>query len=130
MADIVYPGQTPGQVLNEDSLPTNSDVVIYKGDYVEFFVPLKDAAGAAIDITGWTARAVLKSDYNDRAPKPFTCTISDAVAGIVKVFMSSTQTTELLPGSYIWDLEAENTDEEVRTFYAGDVTVYNEVTTA
>lgn len=129
MADIVYPGQTPGQVLNSDALPTNSDIVIYKGDYVEFFVPLLNALGAPIDITGWTARAVLKSDYSDRASKPFTCTVDDAVAGIVKVFMSSTQTTELLPGSYIWDLEAENLEGEIRTFYAGDVTVYNEVTT-
>lgn len=130
MADIVYPGQTPGQVLNSETLPTNSDLVIYKGDYVEFFVILRNALEVPIDITGWVIRAVLKSDYADRDPKPFVCTVEDGLAGEVKVFMSSEYTSQLLPGSYIWDLEGENLAEEVRTFYAGDVTVYNEVTSS
>ena len=129
MADIVYPGQTPESKLNLNALPSNADLIIYKGDYLELFVTLKDEAGVALDLTGFTPEAVLKADYYDRAPKPFTCTLDDAPAGRVRIFMSSTITSELMPGAYIWDFQVTDGSGETRTYLAGDVTVYNEVTT-
>lgn len=129
MADIVYPGQTPGSTLNSEALPDNRDIVIYKGDYLEIFVTLKDELGVEIDLTGYTPEAVLKSDYNDRSPKPFTCTLADPEAGKVRIFLSSSITSTLLPGSYIWDFQVTNPEGETRTYLAGDVIVYNEVTT-
>lgn len=128
MADIVYPGQT-GEVLNEDALPSNVDLVIYKGDYVEVFFVCKDALGAPVNITGFTPKAVLKFDYNDRDPKPFTCTVVAETPGMVRVFMGSATTSQLLPGSYIYDLQVTDLASQTKTYFAGDVTVYNEVTT-
>lgn len=129
MADIVYPGQSAGDALNSTALPSNNDLVIYKGDYVEIFVSLKDSLGAAVNLTGYVPKAVLKSDYNDRDPKPFDCSVVDATGGKVRIFLSSTITSTLLPGSYIWDFQVTDVDGESRTYLAGDVTVYNEVTT-
>ena len=128
MADIVYPGQATGGALNSTALPSNSDLVVYKGDYVEILLTLKDSVGAPIDLTGATPRAQLKSDYSDRQPKEFNCTVTDALAGKVRVFLSSAVTSELLPGSFIWDFQITSADGNTRTYLAGDVTVYNEVT--
>lgn len=128
MADLVYTGSTPGGPLNSGAMPTNFDLVIYKGDYVEIFVTVKDSVGSPVNLTGQTPAAVLKSGYDDWSPKPFTCTITNAAGGVVRIFMSSTQTKTLVPSSYIWDFQITNTISETRTYLAGDVTVYNEVT--
>lgn len=128
MADIVFPGQSAGAALNSDSLPANSDLVIYKGDHVRLNVFVTEG-GQPVDLTGATAKAQLKSDYTDRSPKEFVCTVIDALTGEVEIFLPSTITSELLPGSYIWDFQITFSAEETRTYFAGDVTVYNEVTT-
>lgn len=126
MADIVYAGADAGTPLNQAALPANNDLVIYKGDYVRLLVTVRDSTGNAINLTGTTPKAVLKSDYTDRDPKPFACTIKGL--GQVEIFLSSAVTSTLLPGSYIWDFQITFADSQTRTYLAGDVTVYNEVT--
>lgn len=126
MADIVFPGATPGSTFNSDALPTNADLVIYKGDFVRFNVTLP--AGFP-SLTSATVKAQLKTDYNDRDPKAFTCTITNPTTGVIEVYMPSSITTNILPGSYIWDLQVTFVTTDVRTYFAGDVTVINEVTT-
>lgn len=127
MADIVFPGETAG-VLNAASLPANHDLVIYKGDYVELFITVKTAGGVPVTLTGTVPKAMLKSDYSDRAPLEFTATLTGE-PGEVSLVLSSAQTATLLPGSYIWDFQVTTTvSGQTRTYIAGDVTVINEVT--
>lgn len=129
MADIVNPGAAAGGPINSGAMPSNQNLEIYKGDFVEIFVTIKDFnTGVPVNLTGYTPAAVLKSGYEDYTPKPFVCTITNAAAGIVRIFMSSSYTKTLLPGSYIWDFQVTSPTSETRTYLAGDVTVYNEVT--
>lgn len=128
MADIVYPGQTAGGPLNSGAMPSNHDLAIYKGDYVELFVTVKDSLGVAVNLTGTTPKAQLKSDYEDATPIDFVCTLT-GVTGQVKIFLSSATCSTLEPGTYIWDFQITDTTSKTRTYLAGDVVVYNEVTT-
>lgn len=128
MADIVYSGQQAGGALNSDALPANYDLVIYKGDYVRLLVSVTDSELEAMDLTGAVPEAVLKSDYSDQSPIPLQCTITSN-PGEVEVFLSSADSSSLIPGSYIWDFQITFAGGNTRTFLAGDVTVYNEVTT-
>ena len=127
MADLVFPGSA-GTTLNAAALPANNDLIIYKGDYVELFVTIKDSTGTAISLVGSTPKAQLKNDYSDQAPKSFTCTLT-GTTGQVKIYLPSSITSTLLPGSYIWDFQVTFASGDTRTYLAGDVTVYNEVTT-
>lgn len=127
MADLVFPGSS-GSTLNATALPANNDLVIYKGDYVELFVTIKDQAGVAISLVGSTPKAQLKNDYSDQSPKSFTCSLPGGT-GIVRIYLPSSITSTLLPGSYIWDFQVTSAAGDTRTYLAGDVTVYNEVTT-
>lgn len=130
MTDLVFPGETPGAPLNSDSMPANHDLYIYKGDYVELFVVLNDDEDVPLDLTGYSAAAQLKLDYEDVSPVDFTCTIvAPATDGRVRIYLPTTASSTLEPGSYIWDFQIENPDGDVRTYLAGDVTVYDEVTT-
>lgn len=127
MADIVFPGSSASSTLNSGAMPSNNDLVVYKGDYVELLVTLSDAGGSPLNLAGSTPKAQLKSDYADRSPKEFTCTLT-GVPGQVRIFLSSTVTSQLLPGSYIWDFQVTSASGETRTYLAGDVSVNNEVT--
>lgn len=127
MADIVFPGSS-SSTLNAAALPSNNDLIIYKGDYVELFVTIKDSNGTAISLIGSTPKAQLKTDYSDRDPKAFTCTLPGPT-GQVRIYLPSSITSALLPGSYIWDFQVTFASGDTRTYLAGDVTVYNEVTT-
>lgn len=129
MADIVFPGQDAGPALNSGALPKNADLVIYKGDFVRVPLSIVDALGAPVVITNGIPKAMLKTDYNDRSPKLFECTITNGPQGKAEAFLSSEVTSQLLPGSYIWDFQITDENGETRTYFAGDITVYNEVTT-
>lgn len=129
MADIVYAGQQAGGPLNRNSLPANYDLVIYKGDFVRLLLTMTDADDQPLDLTGATPKAVLKTDYSDPAPISFTCTLKNALAGEVELFIPSQTSSTIIPGSYIWDFQITFSDNQTRTYLAGDVTVYNEVTT-
>lgn len=127
MADIVFTGQTAGGPLNSGAMPSNQDLVVYKGDFVSMVLNIKDSAGNPIDLTGTEPRATLKSDYSDRNSHPFTCTLL-STPGAVQILLPSEVTGKLLPGSYIWDFQITFTNGQTRTYLTGDVTVFNEVT--
>lgn len=127
MADIVYPGSVSGN-LNSDAMPANQDLSIYKGDYVELFVTVKDAAGVPVSLAGSTPAAQLKTSYTDSSPINFVCSIT-GTPGQVRIFLSSATSSSLTPGGYIWDFQVTDSGGNTRTYLAGDVNVFNEVTT-
>lgn len=129
MADIVNPGTVAGGPLNQGAMPGNYDLVIYKGDYVDIRVTVKDEVGNPINLTGYTPKAQLRTNYDAVSAIDFTTTLVSPTAGQVKIYLSSATSSTLVPGPYIWDFQVADPSGEVRTYLTGDVTVYNEVTT-
>ena len=128
MADLVLPGASAGGPLNAGALPANYDIAIYKGDYLEFFVTINDSLGAPFNLTGYTVKSQLKTDYYDNSPITFDTTVVVPAEGYIRVFLSSAVTDALLPGSYIWDLQVTSSLGENRTYLRGDVIVQDDVT--
>jgi hypothetical protein len=126
MADIVFPGQAAG-VLGQESLPSNYDLVLYRGDYFSTSVVIKDSTGSVINLTGYTAKCSIKSSFAAVSSFDATCTIT-AVDGLVEIVFPSSVTEDIVAGDYVWDFQVANPDGNVRTYIAGDVTVYGEVT--
>lgn len=127
MTDIVFPGQSAG-ILGQESLPSNYDLVLYRGDYFNTSVVIKDSTGAVINLTGYTAKCSIKSSFSAVSSFDATCNIT-AVQGLVEIMFPSSVTEDITAGSYVWDFQVTNPSGNVRTYLAGDVTVYDEVTT-
>jgi hypothetical protein len=127
MTDTVFPGQ-PAGVLGQESLPANYDLVLYKGDYFNTSVVIKDNVGAVINLTGYTAKCSIKASYSSVTSFDATCTIT-ALSGLVDIMFPSSVMEDIPAGSYVWDFQVTNPSGNVRTYLAGDVTVYGEVTT-
>lgn len=127
MADIIFPGEVAG-ALNDESMPSNQDLVVYKGDYVDIYVTINDASNNPVDLTGWTPKAQFKQSFADYSPVNLTCSLT-GTPGQVRIYLPSATSSTLAPGSYIWDFQLTSATGQTRTYLAGDVTVYNEVTT-
>lgn len=127
MTDIVNVGQS-AQVLNEEAMPANVDLKIYKGDYIDIEVTLTDNLNVPINLTDLTPQAELRVDYEAAASIDFTCTIVSALAGKVRIYMPSATTAALASDTYIWDFQLVNSANDARTYFTGDVTVHPEVT--
>lgn len=128
MADIVYPGQTPGGTLGVDFLPSNFDLVLYKGDYFPLRVTLKDPVTTLpIDLTGYTAAAQIRTDFEDPIAYDFEVAITPGI-GQVDLLLSSATSETIPAGSYVWDFEVTDPSGNVRTYITGDVQMLNEVT--
>lgn len=127
MADIVYPGQDPGGTLGIDFMPANYDLKLYKGDYFPLKLTLKDNAGVAINLTGYTAKAQIRATFDDPNPYNFTATMNPT-AGEVNFELPSSVSATIPAGTYIWDVQVTDPNGNTRTYIAGDVTVHDEVT--
>lgn len=128
MADIVYPGQAPLGTIGSEFLPKNIDIVLYRGDYLEFFVVFTDFQGTPLDLNGYTPKVQFRTFYG--APDPVTVPSSLVDNNSrVRVYVSSAVTAGLSLTDYIWDLQITNALGDVRTLVTGDVKVQDEVTT-
>jgi hypothetical protein len=126
MADIVFPGQLSG-VLGRESLPSNYDLELYRGDYFSTSVVLKDSTGAVLNLTGYTAECSIRQTFSSTEAFTATCNIT-AGEGRIDILFPSSVTSDIVAGDYIWDFQVTNPDGNVKTYLAGDVRVYDEVT--
>ena len=86
--------------------------------------------GSAKNLTGYSARAQMRQKKTDASPSAtFTCTVTDAVNGQVKMALGNSTTAALTAGIYFYDLElfTEN-DDIVTRLLEGQATVVAEVT--
>jgi len=129
MADVVFSGQTPGGTLGMGYLPGNYDLVLYRGDFLPIRVVLKDSASVVLNLTGYTGKATIRATYADTLAYNFTVTIPAPTTGAVELVLPSAVSATISAGPYIWDFQlTEPNGTNVRTFIAGDVQVYDEVT--
>lgn len=125
MADIIFPGEAPVDNVGKNKLPSNMDLSIWQGDAQEFIISLTSETGTPINLAGCTASALIRQSIGAPTSYAFTCTIEGT--NNVRVKMTSAVCKTIMPGSYVWNFQITAADGSVRTYLAGDVTVYAEV---
>lgn len=127
MADIVFPGEAAGGPINQDHLPENYDLVLYKGDTFTMNLSFTDSNNVVLDLTGYVAKCQIRSTFSAVTSYDAACTV-DGPSGTVTVKFDAATTETISAGSYVWDFQLTSAGGDVRTYLAGDVTVYDEVT--
>lgn len=86
--------------------------------------------GSAKDLTNYSARAQLRSKKTaSSVAASFTCTVTDAAAGKIKMELGNSVTAALTAGIYYYDLEIyTSNDANVTRLLEGQATVTQEVT--
>lgn len=108
-------------------MPGERDISIYAGDTYTHEVRLKDSNNAAINITGRIYSGALKiSKTSSDIIATFTTNISNANGGVVNFTLSSSTTSNISPGTYLYDFQEENVGV-VTTLLAGKAVVTGQV---
>ena len=106
------------------------NLVIDQGSDFAIDLVVKES-GSVKDLTNYSARAQLrtKKDASGNAAASFTCTITDASAGAIKMELSNSTSAALSAGRYYYDLEIfTSNDTVVKRLIQGEVTLNQEVT--
>jgi hypothetical protein len=108
--------------------PADQDLIITRGDTETIVATIQDSNGTAINITGRTYRAQIRSTQDSTTIKAsFTCTVTSGASGQVTCVLAAADSATLTAGNYFWDLE-ENASGVISTILAGNVTVLADVT--
>jgi len=81
-----------------------------------------------LDITGYTFDAALKENFQATTDVDFTCTITDAGAGLFTMELTDTQTGNLTPGTSVYDLRMTDTTGKITRLFEGKAFVKPGVT--
>ena len=105
------------------------DLVIDQGS--DFAIDLTiTESGSAKNLTGYSGRAQMRSTHaSSSATASFTVNVVNATAGTMKMEMSSSTTSGISAGRYVYDLEIHTSgDATVKRLIQGSVTINPEVT--
>jgi hypothetical protein len=68
-------------------------------------VTINDSNGSALDLTSYTALAMIRKTYQSTSATTFTSTFaSDRTTGQITISLTDTQTATLESGRYVYDL--------------------------
>jgi hypothetical protein len=86
--------------------------------------------GSVKDLTGYSARSQMRAKKSDAsAAASFTCTVTDAANGILKMELSNSTSSNMTAGRYFYDLEIYTSgDAIVKRILEGEVNIDREVT--
>jgi hypothetical protein len=105
---------------------------IYRGDDYTLSVEVKDADGNAYDLTGCTLFHTVKeneSDSDDDAViKSDVTTHTDPTNGESEIDVPDTDTDDLTPGDYYYDVQLKDASGNIYTLEKGVMTVEYDVT--
>jgi hypothetical protein len=108
--------------------PANYPLTVRTGDTETVTVTLQDAAGAAVNITGRTYQAQVRSSAASTAVlATFTCAVTNGTAGTFACTLGTATTAALSEQTAVWDCQETNAGV-VTTLLAGQVWVVQDVT--
>lgn len=111
----------------------NYNFVVEQGATFKKRVTWKDAAGNPQNLTDFTGRMQIRETVESATPEVSLTTENNGITlggvlGTIDLLISADDTTDLVPGSYKYDLELENALGEVTRLLEGKIKVKPEVT--
>jgi hypothetical protein len=87
-----------------------ANLVIDQGSDFNSTITVEDTVGNDLDLTNYTVRGQVRRTYTSSTSFPFTCTkLTSQGQGKIKIQLSVTQTGEMKPGRYVYDVEIVHT---------------------
>lgn len=91
-------------------------------------VTVRDANGLVINLTNYTARAQLRKSYYSTTATDFTIEIPQPVTGILMISLTASNTANIKPGRYVYDVELQSNTGIVTRIFEGIATISPNVT--
>lgn len=86
-----------------------ANLTIDQGSDFTSTITVEDSSGIPYDLTGHSARGKIKKTYTSSTSFPFTVNITNPADGEIDISLSSTTTSQMKAGRYVYDIEIEET---------------------
>jgi hypothetical protein len=80
-----------------------ANLTIDQGTDYSTTITLTDEEDGVVNLTGYTANAQLRKTYSSSNSVTFTTAVSD-IQGLVTLSLTDTQTANITPGRYVYDV--------------------------
>jgi hypothetical protein len=108
-------------------MATKANITIDQGTTFSTTITLADEDNVLIDLTGYTANSQIRKHYSSSNSQSFSVTLG-GIQGTMTLSLTSTQTSNLIAGRYVYDVELTSSSNVVSRIVEGIVTVTPEVT--
>ena len=108
-------------------MATKANIIMDQGTTFSTTISLTDDDDVPIDLTGYTGRSKLKKHYTSSNSHAFTISLG-GTSGVVVLSLSANQTSNVVPGRYVYDVELIDSSNVVSRIVEGIITVTPEVT--
>jgi len=106
-----------------------ANLYIDQGSTYSNIITVASASGSALDLSGYTIASQMRKSYGSSTYYTFTASVYDAAIGKVRLQLTSTQTSAIPAGRYLYDIEITNTSTSAKTrILEGIVIVTPEIT--
>jgi hypothetical protein len=113
-----------------------TDITIKAGTDFQLQVTYKNPDGSPVNLTGFSARMMVKRDYSDATPLVSLTTVDSTqglltlggAAGTIDIWIKNAHTTTLAKGTGVYDLEIVSGSGLVTRLLEGSVEITPEVT--
>lgn len=104
-----------------------ANLVIDQGTQFVSTVSVEDGSGLPYALSGFTARGTIRRTYTSATSYPIQCVISRPAEGEIDMTITSTVTSQLKAGRYVYDIVIDDGNEITRVV-EGQVEVTPRVT--
>lgn len=108
-------------------MATKANIVIDQGTTYTTDLTLTDENGDPLNLTGYSANSQIRKHYTSSNAITFSTSIN-AAAGIITLSLTANQTSNLISGRYVYDVELTDSSNSVSRIVEGIVTVTPQVT--
>lgn len=108
-------------------MATKTNLTIDQGATFSSIITITDEDGDIVDLTGYTGASQLRKHYTSSNSTAFSVSIT-ANTGEVSLSLSANQTSNLVAGRYVYDVEITNSSNVVSRVLEGIITVTPNVT--
>lgn len=105
-----------------------SEIVIEQGATFGSTLNVEDTYGNAINLYAYTANSQMRKSYFSSSATTITATVTGTANGEVTLSMTSSNTANLTPGRYVYDVIITSPTSVVTRVVEGIVTVLPSVT--
>jgi hypothetical protein len=108
-------------------MATKANLVIDQGSTFSTELSLTDENGDILGLTGYTANSQIRKWYSSSSPAATFATTINVFSGVITLSLTANQTSTLVAGRYVYDVEIEN-GSEISRIVEGIITVTPQVT--
>lgn len=108
-------------------MATISNLYIDQGSDYSSIITLTNQNGTVMNLTGYTVSSQFRKSYQSSSKTDFVATVHNATAGQIRLVLSSTASSAVQAGRYLYDIEIVGNGERKRVL-EGIVVISPEIT--